>query len=383
MSLDQKERNYNILINVSSIYGLLTEAENKTALLRTHCKRATLLFNEYVKAQTEVLNEMYDSIQERFSQLYKIIHESDESAFSSAFNRKASSLELQVKFKDGNMYPPNAVHSEGHQDSMGICLFFALSEKILNCQLNIILLDDVVMSIDIDHRKNFCKLLKEQFPEKQFIITTHDYIWRKELETQGVVKKSNVIHFKFWDIEHGPYVETGSNIWDTINNYLLKGEKNEAIGLMRYHMEEFFSDLCAQYRLKVPYSVAGRWSLEDVLSPVLQYYRKAIKSAKESAEFFNKPIDKIVAYEKKFNDATNRLQTDRWTINPSTHFTVWAQSLSVSELKSTCLAVKELCDIFECPNCKSLIKVESGENLSPLFISCNCGDFNYSCKKNK
>lgn len=383
MSLDQKERNYNILINVSSIYGLLTEAENKTALLRTHCKRATLLFNEYVKAQTEVLNEMYDSIQERFSQLYKIIHESDESAFSSAFNRKASSLELQVKFKDGNMYPPNAVHSEGHQDSMGICLFFALSEKISNCQLNIILLDDVVMSIDIDHRKNFCKLLKEQFPEKQFFITTHDYIWRKELETQGVVKKSNVIHFKFWDIEHGPYVETGSNIWDTINNYLLKGEKNEAIGLMRYHMEEFFSDLCAQYRLKVPYSVAGRWSLEDVLSPVLQYYRKAIKSAKESAEFFNKPIDKIVAYEKKFNDATNRLQTDRWTINPSTHFTVWAQSLSVSELKSTCLAVKELCDIFECPNCKSLIKVESGENLSPLFISCNCGDFNYSCKKNK
>lgn len=86
---------------------------------------------------------------------------------------------------------------------------------------------------------------------------------------------------------------------------------------------------------------------------------------------------------KKFNDATNRLQTDRWTINPSTHFTVWAQSLSVSELKSTCLAVKELCDIFECPNCKSLIKVESEENLSPLFISCNCGDFNYSCKKNK
>ena len=134
-----------------------------------------------MRSQTAALNEMYDSIQSRFSELYQIIHESDESSFSGVLNRKAASLELQVKFKDGNMYPPNAVHSEGHQDSMGICLFFALSEKISNSKLNLILLDDVVMSIDIDHRKNFCKVLKNQFPNKQFIITTHDYIWRKEI----------------------------------------------------------------------------------------------------------------------------------------------------------------------------------------------------------
>lgn len=383
MSLDQKERNYQTLVNVETLYYQLIKTQNSLTQSQDNLRRVSLLFDEYVKSQTAVLNEMYDSIQERFSQLYIIMHESDESSFSSVFNRKASSLELQVKFKDGKMYPPNAVHSEGHQDSMGICLFFALSEKISNSKLNLILLDDVVMSIDIDHRKHFCRLLKEQFPTKQFIITTHDYIWRKELETQGVISRKNIIHFKSWSIEHGPYVETGCNIWDAFDNHILKGEKSEAIGLMRYHMEEFFSDFCARYKLKVPYSTTGRWSLEDVISPVCAHYKQSIKKAKESALSFNKPIDKIVAYEKRFNEAFANLQIERWTINPSTHFTAWAQSFSTEELKSVCLAVKEFCEVFECPNCKTLIRIVSDINLVPSAISCDCGDFNYSCIKKK
>lgn len=383
MSLDEKEINYKNLVDINATYSLLIQSQQNIAVLTNHVNRATALFDGYVDSQTKVLNDMYNSIQDRFSQLYKIIHESDEGAFSSVFNRKAASLELQVKFKDGNMYPPNAVHSEGHQDSMGICLFFALSEKISNSRLNLILLDDVVMSIDIDHRKNFCKLLKEQFPQKQFIITTHDYIWRKELESQGVVAKKNIIHFKTWNIEHGPYVEIGSNIWDAINNHLDKGEKNEAIGLMRYYMEEFFSDICAKYKLKVPYSTSGRWSLEEVLSPVNAHYRQAIKKAKESANSFKKPMDKIEEYEKSYVAAYDNLQIERWAINPSTHFTVWAQSLSIYELKSTCSAVKEFCEIFECSNCKSLIAINSDINLMPQNICCDCGDYSFSCIKKK
>lgn len=379
MALDQKELNYKDLVDLNAKYNLLCELQKETNALNYNVYRASKLSESYVRSQTAALNEMYDSIQSRFSELYQIIHESDESSFSGVLNRKAASLELQVKFKDGNMYPPNAVHSEGHQDSMGICLFFALSEKISNSKLNLILLDDVVMSIDIDHRKNFCKVLKDQFPNKQFIITTHDYIWRKELETQAVVTKNNIIHFKSWDIEHGPYVEIGSNIWEAINSHLIKGDKGEAVGLMRYYMEEFFSDICAKYRLKVPYSVTGRWTLEDVLSPVNAYYRHAIKKAKESAKSYNKPTDKIETYERQYVETYNNLQIDRWTINPSTHFTTWAQALSIDELKSLCCAVKNYCEIFECPNCNGLITINSDINLEPQNICCKCGDYAFSC----
>lgn len=382
MSLDQKDNNYKCLVDINAKYNLLCDLQNENVILMRNAQRAKVLFDSYVDAQTETLNEMYDSIQDRFSELYKIIHSSDESSFSGELNRKAAALELRVQFKDGNMYPPNAVHSEGHQDSMGICLFFALSEKISNSKLNLVLLDDVVMSIDIDHRKNFCKLIKEQFPNKQFIITTHDYIWRKELESLGVVQKKNVIHFKAWDIDHGPYVEVGSNIWDTINKYLAEGNKSEAIGLMRYYMEEFFASICEKYLLKVPYSTSGRWSLEQVLAPVNSFYRNAISKANLSATSYKKTIEeikKIQDYENAYTKAYNDLQVDRWMINPGTHFTTWAQGFSIDELKSLCESVKNFCDIFECPVCKGLITIVPDNNLVPQRIFCNCGKFAFSC----
>jgi SMC domain protein len=382
MSLDQKDNNYKCLVDINAKYNLLCDLQNENVILMRNAQRAKVLFDSYVNAQTETLNEMYDSIQDRFSELYKIIHSSDESSFSGELNRKAAALELRVQFKDGNMYPPNAVHSEGHQDSMGICLFFALSEKISNSKLNLVLLDDVVMSIDIDHRKNFCKLLKEQFPNKQFIITTHDYIWRKELESQGVIQKKNVIHFKAWNIEHGPYVETGSNIWDAINQHLTKGNKSEAIGLMRYYMEEFFSGICEKYGLLVPYSTSGRWTLENVSAPVNAFYRKAIGMAKSSALSYHRPTERIDEFKHSFEQACKELKINQWMINTNTHFNVWAQGFSVDELKSLCKAVKKYCDLFECPECNGLITVES-KNLEPQRIFCNCGNFSFSCISKK
>ena len=37
---------------------------------------------------------------------------------------------------------------------------------------------------------------------------------------------------------------------------------------------------------------------------------------------------------------------------------------------------------LECPNCKSLIKINSDINLVPQNIYCDCGDYSFSCIKN-
>ena len=71
-------------------------------------------------------------------------------------------------------HPPHALHSEGHQDSMGVWLFLAFNEELAKGDLGLIVLDDVMMSVDTGHRKDVCRLLAEQFTECQFVITTHD-----------------------------------------------------------------------------------------------------------------------------------------------------------------------------------------------------------------
>ena len=68
----------------------------------------------------------------------------------------------------------------------GVCLFLALNEELAKGDLGLIVLDDVMMSVDTGHRKDVCRLLAEQFTECQFVITTHDKTWAKQLRQEGV-----------------------------------------------------------------------------------------------------------------------------------------------------------------------------------------------------
>jgi hypothetical protein len=51
------------------------------------------------------------------------------------------------------------VETEGHQDGMGVCLYLALMKRLFGDQFTFALLDDVVMSVDVGHRYQFCQLL--------------------------------------------------------------------------------------------------------------------------------------------------------------------------------------------------------------------------------
>jgi len=91
-------------------------------------------------------------------------------------------VKLLVDFYGRGMYPPHALHSEGHQDSMGICLYLALSEYINKGLVGATVLDDVVMSVDANHRKSLCRVLNKEFKDHQFIITTHDRSWAQQFK---------------------------------------------------------------------------------------------------------------------------------------------------------------------------------------------------------
>ena len=57
---------------------------------------------------------------------------------------------------------------------MGVCLYLALIRQLLHDDFRLAVLDDVVTSVDTNHRRQFCSLLKDVFPDVQFILTTHD-----------------------------------------------------------------------------------------------------------------------------------------------------------------------------------------------------------------
>ncbi len=201
--------------------------------------RSKILLDEYEKARDLVLEGLYSRIANRFVEFYCVLHAHESDHFRAKLQPQGPSLTFEVDFLGRGTHPPHALHSEGHQDSMGVCLFLALNEELAKGELSLIILDDVMMSVDTGHRKDVCRLLNEQFPDRQFVITTHDRTWAKQLKQERVVRADQVIEFTGWTVENGPHTHRQMDLWETIQADLGRDDVDGAAFKLRRGSEDF------------------------------------------------------------------------------------------------------------------------------------------------
>jgi len=147
-------------------------------------KKAEILIKCYGESMESVLGNLYNGIKDRFEELYVGMHGDDEGKFKAEIHPVKSGLDFKVDFHGKGIHPPHALHSEGHQDTMGICLYLALAENITDGFIDLVILDDVMMSVDNVHQRKICRLLAKSFKGRQFFITTHDKTWARQLRSE-------------------------------------------------------------------------------------------------------------------------------------------------------------------------------------------------------
>src|SRR5207249_1246764 len=152
----------------------------------------------------EVLEGLYRQVEQDFADLYREINKDDESGFTAKLTPSLGKLGFDVDFYGRGHFPPGAYHSEGHQDGMGLCLYLALMKHLQGNHFAFAVLDDVLMSVDAAHRREVCSLLKNRFPNTQFIFTTHDPIWLRHMKTEGMLQPKFSVQFRSWHVDRGP-----------------------------------------------------------------------------------------------------------------------------------------------------------------------------------
>jgi hypothetical protein len=130
----------------------------------------------FEKSFREVLEGIYKTVETDFTNYYSFVNRDDESGFKGQLLPSLAKLALNVDFYGRGLFPPGAYHSEGHQDAMGLCLYLALAKYTFGGDFSLAVLDDVLMSVDVGHRREVCQLLQTHFPKTQFVLTTHDQV---------------------------------------------------------------------------------------------------------------------------------------------------------------------------------------------------------------
>jgi len=194
------------------------KAENTQSLLKI--AKASLEIAD-TKRKEFIDNEL-DSISSVVEGLYSKLHPGEGLGGIKLFlkpNMK-NSIELTANFHSASV-TPQSIYSESHLDTLGICIFIALAKKYSSSDA-ILVLDDVVMSVDENHLDRFIDVLHDVSSNfAHVIIATHYRPWRDRYRNnRAPASKVQLIELREWSKENGIRLQNGKIALDELEQLL-------------------------------------------------------------------------------------------------------------------------------------------------------------------
>jgi len=358
------------------------EAMRKQDAAKDRATRARQVFDIYSKTSDEVLAELYADVEKDFAALYGFVNRDDEDAFEAKLVPSLGKLGFDVDFYGRGFFPPGAYHSEGHQDGMGLCLYLALMRHLYGAEFTFAVLDDVLMSVDAGHRRDVCALMKQEFPNTQFVVTTHDPIWLRHMKSEGLIGSGSAVQFRCWNVDEGPTSWDDRDVWQEIDDDLAKDDVRSAAALLRHYLEYVSGELCHRLRGAVEYRGDARYQLGELLPAAVLRLRKLFKRAKEAASSWNQRelVEQLGARAAAFDEVVNKSKVEEWQVNVVVHFNSW-DNLAKGDFTPVAKAFRDLLEAFRCPDCGGFLRV-SPEREAIEALRCACGKMNINlCTK--
>lgn len=351
-------------------------AKLATSASKLRAERANKVFAMYGSVTTSALEKIYQNVETAFADYYRKINEDDENAFTAKLIPSLGKLGFDVDFYGRGHFPPGAYHSEGHQDGMGLCLYLALMNHLLASNFTFAVLDDVLMSVDAGHRRQVCSLLKEKFPNTQFVFTTHDEIWLKHMKSESLVKGRNFAHFRTWTVDLGPTEWDDRDVWTELQGYLEQNDVRSAAALLRHYLEHFAKEACDRLRAEVEFRGDAQFMLGDLLPNATFALGELLRKGKAAANSWNQKdvIERISTIETVFNEAKTKTGHDIWQINTAVHFSEWA-NLQKDDFAPLVTAFQSFTRVFSCSTCEEMYSVSPNRGKKEA-LRCGCGSFN-------
>jgi len=277
--------------------------------------------------------------------------------------RGTGSIKLTGTFY-GKEDDPRGLYSEGHIDTLGLCLFLAMcrAQHQQNPDFSLLILDDVLHSVDGNHRRRTAELIFQEFGDHQIIITTHDRIWFEILKTvsqsTGNPKKFKAYQIADWTLADGPVLGDHLSEYEWLKSKEgLEAQPADRVIKAGRLLEELLQNLCDSLTISVPFRIRGDYTIDPLWSAFN-------KRAKEKKSFFKQT--------RKILESVDLLRKQRnWV---GAHFNEWAKNLTAEESKEFAQSVIDLRNFVYCEKCDQFIKRIS--DLDGVW-SCRCERLKY------
>ncbi|MDP9499712.1 AAA family ATPase [Bisgaard Taxon 45] len=289
------------------------------------------------------------SISVRVGQLYELIHPKEglDKITLALDAAKRGSLEIAMEFAGEQDTPPQAYFSDSHLDTLGLCVFLALAERE-NPEQKILVLDDVLGSVDEPHVERVITMIYDVIQKFQHaIVTTHYRPWREKFRW-GVLKPEQVCQFvelKHWSLDNG--MSLSGSIPEVVRLKKLLEESDPDIqsitGKSGVILEALLDFLTLKYSCAVPRKIGNIYVLSDLLGAVNSKLLKELKVEirDQSHHSSEVQIGEILKEINQIAQTRNVL---------GAHFNEFSFNLYPQDGLKFARLVEKLCDALICPD---------------------------------
>ncbi len=269
-------------------------------------------------------------------------------------------IDIGLKFHGREQDSPRLTLSEGYRNSLGLCIFLAMAKRDAN-EDRPVFLDDVVISLDRNHRGMIVELLGKLFCDRQVIILTHDREWYIELRQQLDRK-----HWLFKALMPYDKPDIGIRWSEKTSTFedaraLLADAPDSAGNTVRKIMDIELALRAEHLKIRLPYlhrEKNDHRTAHDFLSRLISDGKKCFKK-------------KVGTEHEAYDEAIEALsQADKLLVswgNKASH----TFDITENEAQKLIEACERAMEFFECPCCKKPVhKLDDG---SAEFVQCECG----------
>jgi len=309
------------------------------------------IFDTFKPVQNNALQAVLDRISEDVGKYYGRLHPGENVDNVRLRVVGEEGIEFEYQFHGKPVYPPMKYLSESHLNSLGICLFLA-SAKLFNKDSQFLVLDDIVTSFDIGHRRRLLRLVKDEFSNWQIILLTHERLLfdmiKRELGQDGWLFKEVE-----WDAENGiQLTPSAANLREFIVEKRKKyGVSNDIRKLLEASLKEFCYALDVKVSFRFNDENERRMSGE-LLSELRGTVSRKCPSLKGHAAFSNL-------------EGSNLVATVGSHDNPG-------ETITGGDIDVALADIDALTELFKCKDCGGYVEADrqvSGQNK----ITCKCG----------
>ncbi len=288
--------------------------------------------------------------------LYQKLHPSESLGGIKLFLKPIvkNSIELNADFHSEAGITPQSLYSESHLDTLGICIFLALAKKYNNGN-TILILDDVVMSVDENHLDRFIDLLHEEITLFcHILITTHYRPWKDRYRFSRA--PSHQVHFielRPWNINAGIKFQNGKIDIEELNKAITSEDfdRQRIANIAGTVLENVLDFLSIKYQCKLARKHRNEFVLRellDCLSLKLQKMLKVQRLVKNDKGIYEETVGSTEQELKPLIDELKQLSTIRNQVGA--HFNFDGSLVSDQDVELFGQKVYEFAELLICPD---------------------------------